>query len=85
MKEKIDKVKACLVARKLRKVTKNEWIGGVCAGVAYWFGIPVWLIRLVWVCVALFYGVGVGLYILLWIFMPTWDKTPTDYKEVTGG
>ncbi|OHB20910.1 MAG: hypothetical protein A2939_05615 [Parcubacteria group bacterium RIFCSPLOWO2_01_FULL_48_18] len=84
MKDGIDKAKAYLSARKLRRVTKDEWIGDVCAGIAYWLGIPVWLTRLVWVCAALFYGVGAGVYILLWIFMPEWDETPTDYKEITG-
>lgn len=84
MKETIDKAKARLTARKLRKVTDDEWIGGVCAGVAYWLGFPVWLVRLIWACAALFYGVGVGIYILLWIFMPEWEETPADYQKITG-
>lgn len=70
--------------RKLRAVSEHEWIGGVCAGMAYWLGVPVWLTRLVWACTILFVGVGLLSYILLWIFMPEWEKTPSDYEEVTG-
>ncbi len=70
--------------RKLRKLPQESMIGGVCSGVAYWLGVPVWIVRLVWVISALFMGFGFGLYILLWIFLPTWDETPLDFKEVTG-
>lgn len=76
-----------LTNRKLRKITNEEilWVGGVCAGVSYWLGIPTWIVRLVWTCSVLFFGMGVVLYILLWIFMPKWDEPPQDYKEITGG
>jgi len=70
--------------RKLRRIFDESWIGGVCAGIAYWLGISVWLVRLVWVCLVIFYGVGIFPYILLWIFMPKWDKTPSDFKKITG-
>jgi len=84
MKAVVGRVKTRLTARKLRKVTGDQWIAGVCASVAYWLGTPVWLTRLVWTCIVLFYGVGVGLYILLWIFVPEWEETPVDYKRATG-
>ena len=34
--------------RKLRKIQLDKWIGGVCAGVAYWIGAPTWFVRFVW-------------------------------------
>ncbi len=71
--------------RKLRKIKGEGWIGGVCAGVAYKFEIPVWIVRLVWALAVFGAGLGSWLYIFLWIFMPKWDKTPEDYDEVTGG
>lgn len=73
------------MARKLRKVEEEAWIGGVCAGVAYGFEIPVWIVRLVFVLAAFGSGIGLGLYILLWILMPNWEKAPEDYDAVTGG
>lgn len=71
--------------RKLRRITWNNWIGGVCAGFAYWIGVPTWLVRLVWTATVFFYGVGVIPYVLLWIFVPTWDSDPEDYDDVSGG
>lgn len=71
--------------RKLRCVKERKWIGGVCAGIAYWIGLPTWLVRLAWVVLGFAYGVGIIPYILLWIFMPAWDTTPDDYLERSGG
>jgi phage shock protein PspC (stress-responsive transcriptional regulator) len=31
------------------------------------------------------YGIGVLLYILLWIFMPVWGQVPENYEERAGG
>ena len=70
--------------RKLRRATEHSMIAGICAGISYWLGIPTWLVRVVWGVALFFYGVGLGIYILLWIFMPTWDRTPNDYKDFAG-
>ncbi|MBI4142818.1 PspC domain-containing protein [Candidatus Uhrbacteria bacterium] len=72
------------MARKLRCSDDHHWIGGVCAGVAYWVGIPVWLVRLGWTLVSLYYGAGVVPYLLLWIFLPSWEHDPADFETVTG-
>lgn len=71
--------------RKLRRVkgNKNHWLGGVCAGIAYWLGIPTWIVRLACTVVTLFYGIGALIYVLLWIFMPKWENEPENYKEIT--
>lgn len=71
--------------RKLRKVVGRKWIGGVAAGFAYWFGFPTWVVRLVWAFSVLCLGTGVLFYILFWIFMPSWEETPSDYDQITGG
>jgi phage shock protein PspC (stress-responsive transcriptional regulator) len=70
---------------KLRKVKGRGWLGGVCAGIGYWLGIPTWLVRVVWAFLGLVYGLGVLLYVLLWIFMPKWEEVPADYAERAGG
>jgi phage shock protein PspC (stress-responsive transcriptional regulator) len=71
--------------RKLRKMAASEaWVGGVCAGVAYWLGVPVWIVRLIWAVLILGYGVGLFVYVLLWIFLPAWDCVPDDFKRRTG-
>ncbi|NTW14647.1 MAG: PspC domain-containing protein [Candidatus Moranbacteria bacterium] len=68
-----------------RVVGGEEWIGGVCGGLAYWLGVPAWLVRFLWAVAVLMYGTGLVLYVLLWIFIPKWDEVPRDYKEATGG
>jgi len=70
---------------KLRRVKGKRWLGGVCAGFGYWLGIPTWLVRLIWTALALVYGVGAVLYILLWVFMPAWDGVPEGYENRAGG
>jgi len=49
-------------------------LGGVCAGIADFFGLDPTLVRLFFVFLAIFAGGGVLLYILLWIIVPTEPK-----------
>ncbi len=65
------------------------WVGGVCAGIAYHFGLPTWIVRLAWAIAVFCYGVGGVLYLLLWIFVPNYSgtlsgSTPKDYTARTG-
>lgn len=69
----------------LRRIKAKGWVGGVCAGFAYWLAIPAWIVRLVLTLLVLVFGFGVLLYILLWIFMPTWTDVPEDYERRAGG
>ena len=68
--------------RKLKRIDAEGKIGGVCAGLAYWLGIPTWLMRLAWAVAFFIYGVGLVAYVLLCIFMPVWEETPKDYEEI---
>jgi len=66
-------------------VRGRQRLGGVCAGAAYALGWPVWLVRLLWLSAAMLSdGYFSWVYILLWIFLPSWDKTPEDFDKVTG-
>ncbi|MBT4849760.1 PspC domain-containing protein [Candidatus Parcubacteria bacterium] len=76
----IDKLKS----RSFRKIEDDHWIGGVAAGLAYKLGVKTWIIRLLWAAALCYYGVGLGIYILLWIFVPSWDQDPEDYQEISG-
>jgi phage shock protein PspC (stress-responsive transcriptional regulator) len=56
--------------KRLYRDSDNGIIGGVCSGIAYYFGIdPVW-IRLFFGLSFIFFGSGVIFYILLWIIIP---------------
>lgn len=67
--------------KKLRRIPQKGWLGGVCAGFAYYFGFPAWVIRAGWALSILFMGFGFWFYILLWIFMPVISETPSDYAQ----
>ena len=45
-------------------------IGGVCAGLGEYLGLDPTIVRIVWVLMVLFAGVGILLYIILWLVMP---------------
>jgi phage shock protein C len=50
--------------------SRNRMLGGVCAGLAEFFGLDPTLVRLFFVFFGIFAGGGVLLYILLWIIVP---------------
>lgn len=56
--------------KKLQRDTQHKVIGGVCAGLANYFGIDATLLRLLLAFMILFAGTGLWLYIILWIVMP---------------
>jgi phage shock protein PspC (stress-responsive transcriptional regulator) len=61
------------MAKKLYKNPSKKKIAGVCQGVAEYFDIDPTIVRILWFVVSWFYGVGVGIYILMWIILP--DKS----------
>jgi phage shock protein PspC (stress-responsive transcriptional regulator) len=64
--------------KKLQRDTQHKVIGGVCAGLANYFGTDASLIRLLLAFMILFAGTGIGLYLILWIVMPAGDAQTTE-------
>lgn len=56
--------------RHFTRSRSNRMLGGVCSGLAQYFGTDPLLIRLVFIVITLAQGAGVLLYLLLWILMP---------------
>ena len=56
--------------RKLSRNTMNKVIGGVCSGLANFFGLDVALVRIAFVIAFMFASFGFWLYIILWIVLP---------------
>src|SRR5690606_16691675 len=50
-------------------------LSGVSVGLARHLGLPVWLVRLLFVATAFLGGAGVYLYLWLWCFTP-WEALP---------
>jgi phage shock protein C len=57
----------------LRRTMSDKWIGGVCGGLAKLAGVESWIMRLLFVLAVLSGGVGIVVYLLLWIFIPPDD------------
>ena len=45
------------------------WMAGVCSGLAVHLGLPVSLVRVMFICLTAF-GVGIGVYLWLWVTVP---------------
>lgn len=56
--------------KRLRKSSRNKLVAGVCTGLADYLNIDVTILRIAWIILVLFYGVGILAYIILWIVMP---------------
>lgn len=63
------------VKKRLFRNPDDKLIGGVCSGLASYFGIdPVW-IRLIFAFAFFFYGSGFLLYFVLWFIIPSAETT----------
>ena len=53
-----------------RRSRTDRWLGGVCGGLARLTGAEAWVWRLLFAVLSICGGVGLVLYLLLWIFVP---------------
>ena len=51
----------------------NGKLGGVCEGIGNYTGIDPTVIRVAWVVASWYYGIGIVLYLMLWIVAPCED------------
>lgn len=57
-------------------------IGGVCAGIAAYWNIDLWIVRLIFLCLAMM-GVGFLIYLILYVVLPE-AKTTAQKIEMKG-
>ncbi len=70
--------------RRLYRLTDRNILGGVCAGLADYFGVDAMLVRLIFIVLAAANGTGVFIYLLLWIILPDVSQSelpPSDYMH----
>lgn len=67
---------------QFRRSNSDRWIGGVCGGLSEITGIPSWSWRILFVLAALLHGIGVVMYVLLWIFVPLQTTAPQPVTPV---
>jgi phage shock protein PspC (stress-responsive transcriptional regulator) len=54
-----------------RRSRTDRWFGGVCGGIARSTGVEAWVWRLLFAALFICAGVGLLVYVLLWIFVPS--------------
>ncbi len=70
-------------ARKLYRDEDNKMLGGVCAGLANYFGMEVTWLRIILLVMVMFFGTGIFLYLALWILIPV-ARTTAEKLEMKG-
>jgi phage shock protein PspC (stress-responsive transcriptional regulator) len=70
-------------SRKLYRNPDNKNLGGVCSGLALYFGIDTAIVRLIFLVTFFVFGSGLFLYLLLWLILPE-AKTPTEKAQMQG-
>ncbi len=63
--------------KKLYRDVSHSILGGVCSGLSEYLGVNRFLVRLIWLALSLFFGVGFLLYVVLWIAIPKKRKVKT--------
>ncbi|MGE5481533.1 MAG: PspC domain-containing protein [Bacteroidota bacterium] len=56
--------------KRLYRSKRERILGGVCGGLAEYFGLDVSLVRLGWIVFVLLGGSGIIAYILAWFVIP---------------
>lgn len=65
---------------RLMRSDTDKMIAGVCGGLAAYLGVDPVLVRLAFVILLLASGVGLALYVILWIVMPTASRVPPEIR-----
>ena len=60
----------------LRRSRSDQWLGGVCGGLAQFTGTDAWIWRLLFVLTVVCAGTGLLLYVLMWILVPQEPVAP---------
>jgi phage shock protein C len=55
--------------KRLRR-SSDRILAGVCGGLAEYFGLEKTLLRVIYLLLVLFGGLGILIYIILWVLMP---------------
>jgi phage shock protein PspC (stress-responsive transcriptional regulator) len=61
--------------RAFRRSNYDYWLGGVCGGLGQVTPIPAWAWRVAFCLAALYFFLGLILYVLLWIFVPADEES----------
>jgi len=67
--------------KRFMRIKNHKLIGGVCTGLQHYFNVDVVLIRLIMIGLCCAWGIGIFLYLTLWIVSPI-KELKTLEKEI---
>ena len=77
-----DEMKEKRKLRKMPKGYKGNWLSGVCAGVAYYLDLPVWLVRVFVVLIGIELNFLVLIiYLIMAYSMKEYPEVPADIDD----
>lgn len=64
--------------KPIRRARGGASIGGVCSGLAAWFGCDLIVVRVAYILLTVFTGVAPGVlaYLVLWVYLPSEERLP---------
>ena len=62
--------------QSLRRSTSDRWIGGICGGLGEMTSMPSWSWRILFILGLMLHGIGLVVYVLMWIFVPLQTASP---------
>jgi phage shock protein C len=68
--------------KRLYRSAADKKLGGVCGGIAEYFGVDATLVRLAFVLLSLAGGPGLLLYIVMWAIVP---ENPNQFAKIKNG
>ncbi len=63
--------------QRLQRTRSDRMIAGVAGGLAKYLGIDPVFLRITFIIIGLMNGIGIVLYLVLWLLMPNEDADPT--------
>ncbi|MEU5869428.1 MULTISPECIES: PspC domain-containing protein [unclassified Nonomuraea] len=68
--------------KKLRRTNKGRVVAGVCSGIGEYVGVDANLVRVALAIATLFGGVGVGVYAIGWLLMPSEERDTSIVQDL---
>ncbi|HTK60253.1 MAG TPA: PspC domain-containing protein [Candidatus Baltobacteraceae bacterium] len=68
----------------LKRLPGKGRLGGVCAGIAYRVGCRPSAVRAAFILATVTFGLGLMLYVPLWLLLPRRKRMPKDFASRTG-
>ena len=68
--------------KRLYRSDKEKLVGGVCAGLGVYFGLDPLILRILFVILALVNGIGMAIYLLMWLLVPRAQREYEGQEEI---